>query len=223
MKCPNCGGEVSVNEIKCSYCGTPNPEGLAFQGEVRKRRRFNVQLKQQIEKQMALPLKIRVLNLSLVVLAILFFVLLLFNLVLYMFLEGVFTPEPEESPAETQAYLLQYDYDQFLHHSMSCMEELEKGLLPSTYDMEYTIREAQSLFYPDIPAYPDIYPENEEALENWQEEARIFLIGTFGFADAEFQLMAPSDEYDWFSQEELNALSTAAYQHLGEVYYEKIN
>ena len=30
MKCPYCGGEVSVNDVRCPYCGNLNPEGAAF-------------------------------------------------------------------------------------------------------------------------------------------------------------------------------------------------
>ena len=34
MKCLNCGGQVSYQEIACPYCGTENPEAIAFQKEI---------------------------------------------------------------------------------------------------------------------------------------------------------------------------------------------
>lgn len=52
MKCPNCGGEVSVNQVKCPYCGTPNPEGMLFQENVRQKTRFNEYLREKVKEQM---------------------------------------------------------------------------------------------------------------------------------------------------------------------------
>ncbi len=40
MKCKNCGGDYSVNEAKCSFCGTPNPEGARRLEEKRRRLDF---------------------------------------------------------------------------------------------------------------------------------------------------------------------------------------
>ena len=71
MKCPNCGGEVSVNDIRCPYCGAPNPEGAAFQGEVRRRRKLNEYLRRKMRAQLRLPLAQRIMNLAILILALL--------------------------------------------------------------------------------------------------------------------------------------------------------
>ena len=216
MKCPNCGGEISVNELKCSYCGTPNPEAAAFHEKVQKKRNLNQFLREQIQKQMALPLFTRALNLSLAVMGGILFLLTLLYLIASLILENPFAKEAEETPAQAQMSILQFDYDDFLYHSMSCVQALEKGELPDTYHVEYTISKAQDLLVPDIPAYPDIYPENEEQLELWQEEALLFLKGIFYFTDTELEMLYPTDEYDWFTYEEKDTLTTAFYQHLRE-------
>ena len=31
MKCPFCGANLSLEDEKCPYCGTPNPEGCRHQ------------------------------------------------------------------------------------------------------------------------------------------------------------------------------------------------
>lgn len=214
MKCPNCGANMSVNDLKCVYCQTPNPEAAAFHNRVRQKHHFNSFLRRQIEKQMTLPLLVRTLNLSLWILGF----LLLFTTVLYMgfslLIENPFSSTEKETPAQAQMSILQYDYDQFLSHSMSCMDALEQKKLPDTYHTEYTIRYAQELLCPSIPAYPEIYEENKEQLALWQEEAEIFLRGIFSFTDEDLESFYPADSYDWFSYEERDALVTLVYQNL---------
>lgn len=88
MKCPNCGGEVSVNDIKCPYCGTPNPEGIQFQAEVHERRSFNEYLRNKIKEQMRLPLMQRILNLSIFFLLLIFIIQIFISVGIYVLAEG---------------------------------------------------------------------------------------------------------------------------------------
>ncbi len=88
MKCPNCGGEVSVNETHCPYCGTLNPEGASFHSEVHKRRTFNEFLRNEMKKQMQLPLLQRILNLCILIMALLFLLLFFLNMGWFLIKDG---------------------------------------------------------------------------------------------------------------------------------------
>lgn len=227
MKCPNCGGEVSVNDIKCPYCQTPNPEGIHFQEEVHKRKHFNQYLRQKLTEQMRVPLLQRCINLSIFFLFLLLIVQLAISLGIYLIAEGnilggLSKPEDYEEqmtklyedgsygelnafmdqyhlensdyPVYTQMCLLEYDYQNFLEHIMSCMEAMEQGRMPDDHHLEYAIREAENLLNPDIPAYPDIYPENQAALDTYQREATIYLAGIFHLTTDEILTLAPPED-----------------------------
>ena len=84
MKCPYCGGEVSVNDVRCPYCGNLNPEGAAFQGEVRRRRKLNEYLRQKMRDQLWLPLAQRIMNLAIVILALLWILVTVLGMIWYL-------------------------------------------------------------------------------------------------------------------------------------------
>lgn len=227
MKCPNCGGEVSVNDVKCPYCGTPNQEGILFQSEVHKRKRFNQYLRQKITEQMRIPLIQRCMNLGIFFLILLFVIQIFISLGIYLVSEGhifagLFRPDDYEEqmaalyeegsygelnafmerchlessdyPIYTQICIINYDYQRFLEHVMFCMQDMEQGRIPDSYHLEYAFRQAGELLAPYIPAYPDIYSENQEALEAYQQEALICLSGMFRLPQEEVLTLAPSEE-----------------------------
>lgn len=247
MKCPNCGGEVSVNDVKCPYCGTPNPEGIRFQEEVHKRRSFNEYLRAKIKEQMRMPLLQRVMNLSIFFLFLLFMIQLFVSLGVYMAAEGnllgglirpddyeeqmaglyaegsygeldafmtKYNIEPADYPEYTQMYLLDHGYQDFLFHSMSCMEALEQGIMPDDYHLEYTFRAAEELLNPYIPAYPDIYPENQKILDTYQEEAIICLAGMFHLSREEVLTLVLDTSYHHSSYEAVEQLLKKAEENL---------
>lgn len=219
MKCKNCGGNVSVNDLKCPYCGTPNPEGMAFQKEVHKKKRFNEYLREEITEQMKLPLRHRVLNLSLIILLVITFLLFALCIVVHvifdigipslnrprhyeeqleqMYEDGLYGEldyameswnlDASDYPEYTQMTILNYYYQQFQVNSMNCIQAMDQGLTPDDYDLEYSVKNARKLLKPDIPAYPDIYPENQEQLSIWQEEALIYLIGILDFTEEDLK------------------------------------
>ncbi|MBS6396336.1 MAG: zinc ribbon domain-containing protein [Clostridiales bacterium] len=252
MKCPNCGGEVSVNDLKCPYCGTPNPEGIAFHQEVHKRRRFNQYLKDKTMEQMRLPLAHRILNLSLVILFLIVFLLLLVDLGMFLIAEDAFASfrlpddyeqqmaqmyeeeqygeldafmdqyeiEPADYPVYTQITLLHNDYADFLSNSMECSEALSQGIIPDKYQINFVIKYTLELLYPDIPAYPDIYPENQPILNVWQEEALIYLSGVFGISSEELSALNPDGEpYYLLSTNSLSRLEESVIERWKEAGY----
>lgn len=255
MKCPNCGGDVSVNDLRCPYCGTPNPEGIAFQEEVHKRKRFNEYLRKKITEQMQLPLMHRILNLGLIILFLIALLLFLVSLGIFLFQdigfptlirprdykeqmaqmyeEGRYNEldhameswnlEPSDYPEYTQMTILNYTYREFLTHSMNCVSAIDQGLIPDEYHLEFCIRNAQELLVPDIPAYPDIYPENQEQLSVWQEEALIYLIGILNFTEEEMAVLYPTDQYDIFSYDELDVLTANITRRLKEAGFHEEN
>jgi len=227
MKCPNCGGEVSVNDVKCPYCQTPNQEGILFQNEVHKRKRFNEYLRRKVIEQMRMPLIQRCMNLGILFLILLLVFQMIMSLGIYLFAEeavftGIFKPDDYEEqmaalyeegsygelnafmdrcrlentdyPVYTQMCILDYDYQRFLEHVMCCMQDMEQNRIPDDYHLEYAFRQAAELLDPYIPAYPDIYPENQEALEAYQKEALICLTGMFRLSQEEVLTLAPSEE-----------------------------
>lgn len=236
MKCPNCGGEVSVNDLVCPYCGSPNPEGAAFHEEVQKRRKFNEYIKEKVRKQMRLPLAHRIMNLSILILLLLFLLLTVISLgfcliqdthvfglgiprdietqMEQLYKEGhygelyalinEYNVEGRDYPEYMQMCLLHYDYEDFLRFSMACTEALEKGTIPDSYYLEYAVQNAADLLRPDIPAYPDIYPENEKVLKSYQTEVSCFLIGTLHLTQEEIDGLW--DSYDYVSYTALNGL-----------------
>lgn len=255
MKCPHCGGEVSVNDRKCPYCGTDNPEGVAFHDEVHRRRRFNEYLKAKTKEQMMLPLAQRIMNLILLVL----FLILLFLFILYLGISliqenafsGFMRPKDydsqltqmyeegrygelnaamrewdipsEDYPEYTQLTILHNSYENFLYHSMNCTQAMDQKILPDDYHLEYSILYAQELLCPNIYAYPDIYPENQQVLKPWQDEIRIYLINMLGFTEEEFSSLYPEDEYDYFSYAEQEALLEAVKSRMKEAGYHEEN
>lgn len=232
MKCPNCGGEVSVNDVKCPYCGTPNPEGIHFQENVRKRKRFNEYLREKIREQMRIPLAHRVLNLSTFFLILLLLLQSLVSFCVYLIgeehaLAGLFRPKDYETqmvqmyengefgqldafmdrysientdyPEYTQMCILNYQYEKFLECAMNCMQAMEQGQVPREYDLDYVIEYTECLLNPDIPAYPDIYPENQEILTGYQQEAVLYLNGILKLPLEEIQLLYPEPEERYHS------------------------
>ena len=105
MKCPYCGGEVSVNDVRCPYCGNLNPEGAAFQGEVRRRRKLNEYLRQKMRDQLWLPLAQRIMNLAIVILALLWILITVLGMIWYLVRDprtlGLGRPDDYESQLET--------------------------------------------------------------------------------------------------------------------------
>lgn len=254
MKCPYCGGEVSVNDIKCPYCGSSNPEGIAFHDEVHKRKRFNEYLKDQTKKQMLLPLTQRIINLAILVLFLITLFLLILSLGIFLIQDHAFASfkrprdydaqltrmyeekhygrldaamsewdiPSKDYPEYSQLTILHYAYENFTYHSMNCIQELDQNYIPKDYHLEYSILYAQELLCPNISSFPDIYPGNQQILEPWQTEARIFLTGMLGFTEEEFLSLYPEDDYDFFSYAEQEALLNSVKTRLKEAgYYEK--
>ena len=252
MKCPYCGGEVSVNDVRCPYCGNLNPEGAAFQGEVRRHRKLNEYLRQKMREQLRLPLAQRILNLAI---AILILLLVLINVLfiiwylvrnpqtlglgrpsdygaqierlydegrygeLYAYMDR-YSLEGTDYPQYMQMALLYYTYTDFVQHSMSCTQALEKNTIPDDYSLEYAIRNASELFSPYIPAYPETYPVNQENLSLYQEEAEIFLLGTLRLTEEEIRVL-DLDENDngYVSSDNIEQLMERSKERLKEEGY----
>ncbi|MBR5800312.1 MAG: hypothetical protein IKY23_09655 [Lachnospiraceae bacterium] len=51
MKCQNCGAPVSYEQLECPYCGTANPEAIAFQKEILEKMERNRLLGPFLRKQ----------------------------------------------------------------------------------------------------------------------------------------------------------------------------
>lgn len=57
MKCPFCGANLSLEDEKCPYCGTPNPEGCRHQENLHHyQAEFEKQNKMSILPVSALPI-----------------------------------------------------------------------------------------------------------------------------------------------------------------------
>ena len=252
MKCPNCGGEVSVNDTRCPYCGSLNPEGAAFQGEFRRRRNLNEYLRQKVRSQMRLPLAQRIMNLSIVILSLLLVLSLALGLMWSLFrdrdalglgrpsdfeaqMETLYTEgryeelyrymsrygiEGEDYPLYMQMCLYHVDYADFVQYSMDCTQSLENGKIPEDFYLEYSLRQAADLFCPDLPAYPETYPENQAALEGYRDEVEAYLFGTLNLTREEAAVLYPSEENDgYLSYEDSEQLMELIKDRLKEAGY----
>lgn len=250
MKCPNCGGEVSVNDTECPYCHSPNSEGIHFQQQVQKKRRFNQYLREKTQEQMRLPVLKRTLNLAVFFLVLLFIVQLLFGLGFYLFAEenilakfmrpddweeqmavlyeeGAYGEldafmeyyyiENTDYPVYTQMCLLDYSYQEFWQRILSCMQSMEQGYLPDDYDLESSLLAGSRVLDPYIPAYPDIYPENQEPLKILQQEVASCLSGMFFLTEDDIRTLSSDEEN--FSYKTVDQLCEQARLRLQEKGY----
>ncbi len=104
-----------------------------------------------------------------------------------------------------QMGLIYNDYEALMYHSLSCTSALRQGELPDPFHLRYGISSSLSLLCPNIPAYPELYPENAEALKPLQEEAHTLLTGLFLLTEEEIESilsMIREEDFGRYDQEE---------------------
>ncbi len=100
---------------------------------------------------------------------------------------------------------------------MLCMELLEQGELPDDYKLTSVLGDAYELFSGYIYAYPDTCPKNQEALDEYRTQAKIFLMGAFHMTEEDLAIMRLEEHYlDSKTEDQLVKL---AKQRIAEVIY----
>lgn len=213
MKCPYCGGEVSSQSISCPFCGRENPEGIAFQEEVKAKIERNKLLKPFLIKQKTPELVQKMLTRIWVVLIVLNVVLFVGSFLIYMWGEMGDTRTPEPG-SFAEHYLSEYDvtgnweYDNFCEMMQKIMDAKESGENPSDYEVEYLVDYA----------YDAIAENAKKPAENSEEivlTVHAFFRGYLGFEEADMAFLLPEEDGEYsYSPDE--GLKDAAIQLVWE-------
>lgn len=193
MKCSHCGGEVSSQSISCPFCGSPNPEGIAFQKEVKEKIERNRLLKPFLIKQKTPELVQKMLTRIWVILIAFNMVLFLCTFFIYLWSERDRSREiPQGSHAESfvNAYgnAGSFWYDNFWEQLYEVMDCMESGVRPEYYRVERLVE-----------ASYDVWRETTEtAATDETEDIRLvlqaFFRGYLGFSEEEMDFLAPDAE-----------------------------
>ncbi len=96
--------------------------------------------------------------------------------------------------AYTQAAILNFDYENMMEARASLMQAYEQGEEQDAWDMYYYIsrilNSASSILSLDIPAYPELAPENEALYGDYCREAEALCRGLLGLTEEEVAALA---------------------------------
>lgn len=207
MKCPYCGGEVPSQSISCPFCGRENPEGIAFQEEVRKKIERNKLLKPFLIKQKTPELVQKMLTRIWVILIVLNAVLFFSSFFVFLWAERGYDREPENG-SHAERFLTQFDstgnweYDNFCDQMYDIMDAVENGEEPTEYEVERLIEYA----------YDAVADSADGEFDNAEEclmTVDAFFRGYFGFSEEDMVFLMPNEEGEYEYSIEDSAKETA--------------
>ncbi|MGN0401766.1 MAG: hypothetical protein ACI4HQ_05845 [Acetatifactor sp.] len=191
MTCPNCGGEFSSQEIKCPFCGSGNPEGIAFQNEVREKIERNKLLKPFLIKQKTPELAQRMLTRILLIMVGVNVLLLAFSLGIYLW--STYAKERQAAPGSfAESYMTlhtpdSYYYMSFLEDMYKFMDDLDNGQIPDEEHMVQLLKSG----YEAIARSAELTPEEREEIEGM---VRAFFRGYLEMREEELAFLQPGEE-----------------------------
>lgn len=195
MKCPYCGGEVPSQSISCPFCGRENPEGIAFQEEVRKKIERNKLLKPFLIKQKTPELVQKMLTRIWVILIALNGVLLLFSFFVFLWTERGHGRKPADG-SHAERVVTQFDstgnweYDNFCDKMYDILDAVENGEEIGEYDVEWVVEYAY-----------DAVSHNTEGEHANSEECLMtvdaFFRGYLGFSEEDMVFLMPNEEGEY--------------------------
>ncbi|MGN0431584.1 MAG: hypothetical protein ACI4EQ_04425 [Lachnospiraceae bacterium] len=192
MKCPYCGGEVSSQSISCPFCGRENPEGIAFQEEVRRKIERNKLLKPFLIKQKTPELVQKMLSRILIILVVLNAVLFFSTFFIFLWAERDRTREPQPG-GHAEQFLAQFDttgnwgYNNFCDRMYRIMDAVDAGEEIADYEVEWLVEYA----YDAVAENADSEQENAgECILTVQA----FFRGYLGFTDEEMAFLSPNED-----------------------------
>jgi len=195
MKCPYCGGEVPSQSISCPFCGRENPEGIAFQEEVRKRIERNKLLKPFLIKQKTPELVQKMLTRIWVILTVLNTVLFFSGFFVFLWAERDNNRAPAQG-SHAESVLTQFDstgnweYDNFRDQMYDIMEAVENGEEIDEYDVKWLVEYA----------YDAVADNANGEFENAEEclmTVEAFFRGYLGFSEEDMVFLMPNEEGEY--------------------------
>lgn len=191
MKCPYCGGEVSSQSLKCTFCGRENEEGIRFWQELQEKSERNRLLRPFLLKQKKPELAQKMLTRVILIFTIANILMLAISFCIYYVAEQeeVRTPEPG-SIAESfyQEYLGNTDYFSmsFFREQNEYIDMLEAGEMPGENAVSLLVSDAYRVVR-------ELDDEDEETAEKIRENMRAFFSGYIGLTEDEMVFLEP----DW--------------------------
>lgn len=209
MKCPYCGGEISSQSVKCTFCGRENPEGVKFQQEVREKIERNKLLKPLLLKQKTPELVQKMLTRIIVVMTVANVLLLVISFCIFLVTERkeVRTPQPG-----SQAELFYEEFagssDFFHMQYFECKNEyidmIEAGETPDEWEVEVVVDYA----YKTISNLDEYDSATKEMLK---KDINAFFMGYIGLSEEEMDFLEPDEngEFPYFMDYELEEKTVA--------------
>jgi len=231
MKCLNCGGQVSYQELACPYCGTENPEAIAFQKEILEKIERNRLLGPFLRKQ-------KTPELMLLKLLILCGVLFVVNIGIMVACVGVHQwsekakdkgPKPGTLAAEYQEKFgddkpFEDYYYKDVEDTIEFMEEGNKNYYLSEVTVENMLSTGETALE---EYYEEEYDEEYNRIRICTDEVRVtslrnfqraFYMGYLGLAEEELGFMEKEEDESYEEQHtERKEAAAVIYKRLQEV------
>ena len=209
MKCPYCGGEVPSQSVSCPFCGRENPEGMAFQEEVRQKIERNKLLKPFLIKQKTPELVQRMLTRILLILLVINVGMLGLTFLIFLWTEREPNREPAAgSLAETYFEKLQgnddYYFNNYYRDAIAFTEMLDNKEMPDDFEIRSLIDDAHRALE---KSHGQDYQQDIYLFE------KAFFRGIMGLTEEECAFLEPNEqgEYEYlYSDDARRELAIAA-------------
>lgn len=191
MKCPYCGGEVSSRDLKCTFCGRENEEGIQFWQELQEKSERNRLLKPLLLRQKKPELAQKMLTRVIIILTIANVLMFVISFGIFLVADREEVREPAEgSLAENfyEEYPGSYDYflvDFFIDQN-EYIDMLEAGELPNENIVRILVGDAYHVMR-------DLDEQDEETAERIRENMRAFFMGYIGLSEEEMAFLEPNE------------------------------
>ena len=198
MKCPYCGGEVSSQSLKCTFCGRENEEGMQFWQELQEKSERNRLLKPLLLRQKKPELAQKMLTRVIVILTIA-------NVLMFAISLGIFLIATKEEVREPEAgsfagnfyeeYIGNTDYFfmSFFIEQNEYIDMIEAGEAPDEGKVRILVGDAYDVMR-------DLGEEDEKTAEMVEENMRAFFMGYIGLTEDEMAFLEPNEDgtYSYF-------------------------
>lgn len=192
MKCPYCGGEVSSQSLKCTFCGRKNEEGIQFWQELQEKSERNRLLKPLLLRQKKPELAQKMLTRVIIILTIANVLMFAISFGIFLIGEREEVREPiAGSPAELfyEEYTGSSDYFvmSFFIEQNEYIDLIEAGKTPSESEVSMLVSDAYKVV-------KDLEEYDEETAELIRENMRAFFMGYIGLTEEEMVFLEPGED-----------------------------
>ncbi len=192
MKCPYCGGDVSSQSLKCTFCGRENEEGMQFWQELQEKSERNRLLKPLLLRQKKPELAQKMLTRVIVILTIA-------NVLMFAISFGIFLIATKEEVREPEAGSLaenfyeeypgssDYLFWDFFIDQNEYIDMIEAGEAPDESIVRILVGDAYHVMRV-------LSEQDEEAADLIKENIRAFFMGYIGLTEEEMSFLEPDED-----------------------------